>query len=100
MSNRLSVLASSDVYSKQSLWVIVFVVACIVLVGATLLVLWTVAGFGDLDVGGHGLVALILGIVFTTALGIGLMALSFYGDHSDQPEDSRRSDAKVERDAE
>src|SRR3546814_10469315 len=97
-ASALGLTAGVAPYSNQIRWVIGFVAACIVLVGATLLVLWTVAGFGDLGVSGHGLVALILGIVFTTALGIGLMALSFYGDHSDQPEDSRRSDAKVERD--
>src|SRR3546814_2142329 len=99
-SSALGLTAGAAPYSNQIRWVIGFVAACIVLVGATLLVLWTVAGFGDLGVSGHGLVALILGIVFTTALGIGLMALSFYGDHSDQPEESRRSDATVERDAE
>src|SRR3546814_756205 len=99
-SSALGLTAGAAPYSNQGRWVSGCVAAGIVLVGATLLVLWTVAGFGDLGVSGHGLVALILGIVFTTALGIGLMALSFYGDHSDQPEDSRRSDAKVERDAE
>src|SRR3546814_20148834 len=62
-SSALGLTAGAAPYSNQIRWVIGFVAACIVLVGATLLVLWTVAGFGDLGVSGHGLVALILGIV-------------------------------------
>ncbi|HEY9538672.1 MAG TPA: hypothetical protein VIS03_13865 [Kiloniellaceae bacterium] len=70
-------------FSNQIRWAIGFVAACSVLIGLALFILWALAGFGDLGVSGHGLVALILGIVFTTALGIGLMALSFYGDHGE-----------------
>jgi len=43
-------------------------------------------------------VALILGIVFTTGLGIALMALSFYSDRSGHSEDIHRSDSDVEPD--
>jgi hypothetical protein len=64
-------------------WAIWYVAGCSGLIGGALLVLWASSGFADLGVSGHGLVALILGILFTTALGIGLMALSFYSDRSD-----------------
>src|SRR3546814_13804142 len=84
-SSTLGLTAGAAPYSNQIRWVIGFVAACIVLVGATLLVLWTVAGFGDLGVSGHGLVALILGIVFPPAFGLALMGLRFYGHHSDPP---------------
>jgi len=72
-------------------WIVGFVAGCSVLVGVALLILWALTGFADLGVSGHGLVALILGIVFTTGLGIALMALSFYSDRSGQREDVERS---------
>src|SRR3546814_20732481 len=88
-SSALGLTAGVAPYSNQIRWVIGFVAACIDLVGATLLVHWTVAGFGDLGVSGHGLVAPILGIVFTPALGLGLLSISFYADPSAPPEASR-----------
>src|SRR3546814_14149252 len=74
-SSALGLPAGAAPYSNPIRWVIGFLAACIVLVGATLLVLCTVAGFGDLVVSGHALVALILGIVFTHALAIGRLKL-------------------------
>jgi len=71
-----------DAYSAHIRWFVWFVVACSGLIAATLLGLWALSGFGALGIGGHGLVALILGIVFTSALAIALMALSFYSDRS------------------
>lgn len=70
-------------YGKHIRWAIWYVAGCGGLIGGALLVLWAASGFADLGISGHGLVALILGILFTTALGIGLMALSFYSDRSD-----------------
>ncbi|HMA14162.1 MAG TPA: hypothetical protein VKP12_05215 [Kiloniellaceae bacterium] len=69
-------------YGEHIRWVVWYVIGCAGLIGGALLVLWAVSGFAELGIGGHGLVALILGILFTTALGIGLMALSFYSDRS------------------
>lgn len=69
-------------HSEHLRWIVGFVVMCSVLLGAALFVIWAASGFGDLGVSGHGLVALILGIVLTSALGIVLMALSFYSDRS------------------
>ena len=69
-------------YGEHIRWVVWYVIGCAALIGGALLALWAASGFGDLGISGHGLVALILGILFTTALGIGLMALSFYSDRS------------------
>jgi drug/metabolite transporter (DMT)-like permease len=78
-------------FDDRMRWIVGFVAGCTVLVGVALLILWAQTGFEDLGVSGHGLVALILGIVFTTGLGIALMALSFYSDRSSQHEDVERS---------
>jgi hypothetical protein len=87
-------------YSGPIRWAIGFVAGCSVLVGAALLILWAASGFSDLGVSGHGLVALILGIVFTTALAIALMALTFYSGRSGGSENIPRSDAQAEHDPE
>src|SRR3546814_11854591 len=96
-SSALGLTAGAAPYSNQIRWVIGLVAACIVLVGATPLVLWTVAGFGDLGVGGHGLVALIPGIVFTTALGIALIARCCYGHTRDQHDSHATNEPNVDR---
>jgi hypothetical protein len=51
-------------------------------------------GFADLGLSGHGLVALTLGIVFTTGLGGVLMALSFYNERHQGREEVRQSDTE------
>ena len=73
-------------------WIIVFAAGCSALVGAALLGLWALTGFADLGLSGHGLVALTLGIVFTTGLGGVLMALSFYNERRQGREEFRQSD--------
>ena len=86
-------------YGDQIRWIIGFAVGCSVLVGLALLILWALTGFVDLGVSGHGLVALILGILYTSGLGIALMALIFYSNRSGHGEDTHRTAADVERDA-
>jgi hypothetical protein len=86
-------------YNSQIRWAIGFVVTATVLVGGMLLLIWALSGFGSLGVSGHGLVALVLGTLLTSALGIGLMALSFYGDHSSESDTMDRTDTKAERGA-
>ena len=76
-------------YSEHIRWAVGFVVMCSVLLGGALFVIWAASGFGDLGVSGHGLVALILGILLTSGLGIVLMALSFYSDRSGTDSDGR-----------
>src|SRR3546814_14836242 len=67
-SSALGLTAGAAPYSNRTRWVIAFVAPCIVLVGATPPVLWTVAAFGGLAARGPGLVALSLGLVLTPAL--------------------------------
>jgi hypothetical protein len=63
--------------------IITFSTSCI---GATVVVLaliWAFGGFSGLGIDGSGMTALFLGITFTVALAVGLMALIFHGDRSE-----------------
>ena len=63
--------------------IITFSASCI---GATVVVLaliWVFGGFSGLGLDSSGMAALFLGITFTVALAVGLMALIFYGDRSE-----------------
>jgi hypothetical protein len=55
-------------------------------IGATVVVLaliWISGGFSGLGLDSSGITALFLGITFTVALAVGLMALIFYGDRGE-----------------
>jgi hypothetical protein len=96
----MGVLSGTVHFGGRIRWIVGFATGSSILVGAALLILWALTGFADLGVSGQGLVALILGIVFSTALGSALMALSFYGDHNSQREDVERPESNRCRDAE
>ena len=66
-------------------WVIYFAVTALCGIAVVLLLLWAFSGFHGLDAAGT--VALMLGIVVTSALGVALMALVFYSDRSNVDED-------------
>jgi hypothetical protein len=68
-------------------WIIIFSLASVGAVVAVLLLLWAWSGFGDIGVTGSALVALIIGVIFTTGLGVALMALVFYSARSEVDED-------------
>jgi hypothetical protein len=53
--------------------------------------LWLVGGFEDSGLSVHGWIALFLGITFTSALGVALMALVFYSDRKHYDEDAHRA---------
>ena len=63
-------------------WIIYFVAGAVALMAFVLLVLWASNGFQDLGIGTVGVIALIMGSLVTTALGIALMGLVFYSDRS------------------
>jgi len=63
-------------------WTIVFAAVSLVTVAAGYLLFWAVTGFTDFDLGLAGNVAVILGSILLSALGVGLMALMFYSDTS------------------
>ncbi|MBX6321107.1 MAG: hypothetical protein IRY94_04700 [Rhodospirillaceae bacterium] len=67
-------------------WLLWFVGLCAALIVVGLGVLWAGSGFESLGVSGSILAALILTVVFVSALGVGLMALMFHSSRSGQDE--------------
>lgn len=63
-------------------WPLIFAGFCGVLLGVALLALWLVGGFRELGISGQGLIAMILGIVATSAIAVLLMGLVFYSNRS------------------
>jgi hypothetical protein len=66
--------------------IVLFAGACVGAIAAVLLVIWATVGFAGLGLSGHGVVAITMGIIFSTAIAIALMALIFYSNRSDQDE--------------
>ena len=73
--------------AQKSQWIIRFSIACIGAIVATAAICWAVVGSLGVDPGVVG--PLILGITFTVALGVGLMALVFYSNRSGQDDGVR-----------
>ena len=69
-------------------WVIYFAVTALCGIAVVLTLLWAFSGFHGLGLDAAGTVALMLGIVVTSALGVALMALVFYSDRSNVDEDA------------
>jgi hypothetical protein len=63
-----------------------FSAACLGFVGLVLLVVWIMGGFEDVHLSLAGWIAYGLGVVLTSTLGVGLMALVFYSDRSGRDE--------------
>jgi hypothetical protein len=53
---------------------------------AVLFLLWAFNDFESLGLSGHGLAALILGVLISTGVGVGLMALIFHSNRTHQDE--------------
>ena len=64
-------------------WVLIFVLGCVGAIAAALLIVWATNGFAAMDLSVNGLIALTLGMVLTTALAVGLMALVFYSNRGE-----------------
>jgi hypothetical protein len=58
-------------------WVVNYAIICIGVIAALLIVIWGVFGLDLEGLGTQGVIALALGVVFTVAVGVGLMALTF-----------------------
>jgi hypothetical protein len=69
-------------------WLFFFAVTALSAIAAVLLLLWALNGFHGLGLDAAATVALMLGIVVTSALGVALMALVFYSDRSNADEDA------------
>ena len=78
-------------------WAVTFVAASLGGIAAVLLVLWGLNGFHSLGIGATGTIALVLGIVFTSGLGVALMALMFYSDRSNIDEDAYRAATAIDQ---
>jgi hypothetical protein len=63
--------------------IIRFSASCIGATVAVLALIWVFGGFSGLGLDGAGMTALFLGITFTIALAVGLMALIFNGDRGE-----------------
>src|SRR5262245_51703501 len=72
-------------------WIIYFVAGAVGLMAFVLLVLWASNGFQVLGIGTVGVIALMMGSLLTTTLGIALMGLVFYSDRSGTDEFVYRS---------
>ena len=57
---------------------------CMAGIGAVLVVAWLAGAFARVGLDGNIVLALVLGIFFSSLLGVGLMALMFYSDRSGQ----------------
>ncbi len=73
-------------------WLRLFLVVCPVLVVAALMGAWAALGFDRFGLSLHGLLAMILGAVLTSAVAIGLMALVFLSNRSGHDDDVGRPD--------
>jgi hypothetical protein len=62
--------------------VVRFTALCSAIVLGALLLLWAVTGFSGFGMGRHGIVATILGSVFSVLLAAALMGLPFYSEQS------------------
>ena len=63
--------------------VVRFSVSCVGAVAVVLGLIWVFGGFDSLDLDAAGVIALCAGILFTVALGVGLMAAIFYGERDE-----------------
>lgn len=67
-------------------WIALFATFSFGMVGATLSMLWALNSFHGLGMQGHLLIALLLGVFFTTLLGAGLMTLMFWSNRHHRDE--------------
>ena len=77
--------------SRRSTWIAVAIaIAVAIVVIVVMASVWT--GLGDTGISEGGWIALVLGVVFTLALGIGLMALVFISNRRgfDEPDGGGR----------
>jgi len=65
-------------------WLLTFLLSCVLSIAFVLAALWAFNGFQGLGIGLWGSVALAGGVVFTSALGVALMALVFASDRSER----------------
>jgi hypothetical protein len=65
-------------------WILPYSLVCCGAIGAVLALTWTFGGFDTKGVSTHGIIAIVLGTMFTVLVAVGLMALVFYSNRSGQ----------------
>jgi hypothetical protein len=70
-------------------WSVTFVAVSIAVIVLGYLTAWAANGFTDIGLDLQGNIAMVLGSVLLSALGVGLMALMFYSDSSGRDEEVR-----------
>lgn len=74
-----------------------FIAVCVSLVLGLLLIAWAATGFSSFGMSGHGVAAMVLGVIFSTLVGVGLMALVFQSHRSHRDEAVDHGRGRFER---
>jgi hypothetical protein len=74
-----------------------FIAVSASLVLGLLLIAWAVTGFSSFGMSGHGVAAMVLGVIFSTLVGVGLMALVFQSHRSHRDEAVDHGRGRFER---
>ena len=75
---------SASSLSQTRRHALTFSLVCSGAIGAVLLLAWAFGGIDTEGMSTHGIIAMVLGAMFTAFVGVGLMALVFYSDRSGQ----------------
>ena len=65
---------------SKSSSILLIVTLAVFLTGAVAFAVYSWVGMADVELSGHGIFAMILGILVTLGLGVGLMALVFFSN--------------------
>ena len=77
--------ASTPEYRKAAVTsILTYSLVCSGAIGAVLALAWVFGGFDTEGVSTNGIVAMVLGTIFTVLVGVGLMALIVYSNRSGQ----------------
>jgi len=69
-------------------WILSFAISCAGLLAFVYLAIWAFNGFHGLGLDLSGVIALTLGTIVATALGVALMGLVFYSDRAGYDEEA------------
>jgi hypothetical protein len=72
-------------------WLLTFIGFNAALIVVVLCTFWAIGGFAEAGLSTEGWIAMVLGIGFTSGLGVALMALVFHSARRDYDEDAYRT---------
>jgi hypothetical protein len=76
--------AEGDTGDSAMKWILTYSLACSGAIGAVLVLAWALGGIDTEGISTHGIIAIVLGTMFTVLVAVGLMALIFYSNRSGQ----------------